>query len=138
MSRSDYNTLDRLTRIVAYGNSWLERQDNIKTLDGDAGRTRLARETGKNWYVRLPDAECAPAKAFAEPRKAFWTLLRQTWDGVLDGQGPFVEKTPAGVPPRFVRMLEIEEDYVGRDLAEPDRSTARQRILGVIEDYRLR
>lgn len=138
MSRTDYNTLDRLTRIVAYGNSWLERQDNIKILHGDTGRTRLARETGKNWYVRLPDAECAPARAFAEPRKAFWTLLRQTWDGVLDGQGSFVEKTPAGAPPRFVRMFEIEEDYVGEDLAEPVRSTARQRVLGVIEDYRLR
>jgi len=49
-----------------------------------------------------------------------------------------VEKTPAGAPPRFVRMFEIEEDYVGRDLVEPDRSTARQRVLGVIEDYRLR
>jgi len=138
MSRSDYNTLDRLTRIVAYGNSWLERQDNIKILHGDTGRTPLARETGKNWYVMLPDAECAPARAFAEPRKAFWTLLRQTWDGVLDGQGSFVEKTPAGAPPRFVRMFEIEEDYVGQDLAEPVRSTARQRVLGVIEDYRLR
>jgi len=138
MSRSDYNTLDRFTRIVAYGNSWLERQDNIKTLHGDAGRIRLARETGKNWYVRLPDSECAAAKAFAEPRKAFWTLLSQTWDDVLDGQGSFVEKTPAGAPPRFVKIFEIEEDYVGRDLAEPDRSTARQRILDVIEDYRLR
>ena len=138
MSRSDYNTLDRLTRVVAYGNSWLERQDNIKTLHGDAGRTRLVRETGKNWYVRLPDTECAAAQAFAEPRKAFWALLRETWDGVLDGQGLFVEKTPAGAPPRFVRMLEIEEDYAGRALVEPVRSTARQRILGVIDDYRLR
>ena len=70
MSRSDYNALDRHTRVVAYGNSWLERQDNIKTIHGDAGRIPLARETGKNWYVRLPDAECAAARAFAEPRQA--------------------------------------------------------------------
>jgi len=46
MSRSDYNALDRHTRVVAYGNSWLERQDNIKTIHGDAGRIPLARETG--------------------------------------------------------------------------------------------
>jgi hypothetical protein len=138
MSRSDYNALDRHTRVVAYGNSWLERQDNVKTIHGDAGRTRLARETGKNWYVRLPDAECAAAQAFAEPRQAVWTLLRETWDNVLDGRATFVERTPAGAPPRFVKMFEIEVDYVGRDLAEPVRSTARQRILGVIEDYRVR
>jgi hypothetical protein len=138
MSRSDYNALDRHTRVVAYGNSWLERQDNIKTIHGDAGRIPLARETGKNWYVRLPDAECAAARAFAEPRQAFWTLLRETWDNVLDGRGIFVERTPAGAPPRFVKMFEIEEDYLGRDLAEPVRSTARQRIQNVIEDYRVR
>ena len=137
MGRSDYNALDRHTRVVAYGNSWLERQDNTKIIHGDAGRAPLARETGKNWYVRLPDAECGAAKAFAEPRRAFWTLLRETWDDVLDGRGTFVERTPAGAPPRFVKMFEIEEDYVGRDLAEPVRSTARQRILGVIEDYRV-
>jgi hypothetical protein len=138
MSRSDYNALDRHTRVVAYGNSWLERQDNIKTIHGDAGRIPLARETGKNWYVRLPDAECAAARAFAEPRQAFWTLLRETWENVLDGRGIFVEKTPAGAPPRFVKMFEIEEDYLGRDLPDPRRSAARQRILGVIEDYRVR
>jgi len=138
MSRSDYNALDRHTRVVAYGNSWLERQDNIKTIHGDAGRIPLARETGKNWYVRLPDAECAAARAFAEPRQAFWTLLRETWDNVLDGRGIFVERTPTGAPPRFVKMFEIEEDYLGRDLAEPVRSTARQRIQHVIEDYRVR
>jgi hypothetical protein len=137
MGRSDYNALDRHTRVVAYGNSWLERQDNTKIIHGDAGRAPLARETGKNWYVRLPDAECGTAKAFAEPRRAFWTLLRETWDDVLDGRGTFVERTPAGAPPRFVKMFEIEEDYVGRDLAEPVRSAARQRILGVIEDYRV-
>lgn len=138
MSRSDYNALDRHTRVVAYGNSWLERQDNIKTIHGDAGRIPLARETGKNWYVRQPDAECAAARAFAEPRQAFWTLLRETWDNVLDGRGIFVEKTPAGAPPRFVKMFEIEEDSIGRDLLDPLRSAARQRILGVIEDYRVR
>jgi len=136
MRRSDYNALERQSRIVAYGGSWLERQDNVKIADGDLGRVPLARETGKNWYVRLPDSECASAKAFAAPREAFWTLLRETWDGVLDGRGPFVEKTPAGAPPRFVRMFEVEEDYVGRDLPESLRSAARQRILAVIQDYR--
>jgi len=137
MSRSDYNTLDRTTRIVPYGQSWLERQDNVKTIHRDTGQSRLARETGKNWYVRLPDAECVPARAFAGPRQAFWTLLRETWDGVLDGRSPFVERTPPGAPPRFVRVLEIEDDYVGRELTEPLRSAARQRILAVIDDYRV-
>ena len=44
---------------VAYGTSWLERQDNVKVIDRNgAPRENLARETGKNWYVRLPDGDC--------------------------------------------------------------------------------
>jgi hypothetical protein len=137
MRRADYHTLDRGTRIVVYGGSWVERQENVKTIHGDAGRTPLARETGKNWYVRLPDSECVAAQTFARPRQAFWALLRETWDGVLTGGGPFVETAPPGQPPRFMKMYEVEEDYVRRDLDNPTvRNEARERILKVIEEYR--
>jgi hypothetical protein len=137
MQRGDYQTLDRATRLVLYGGSWLERQDNVKTLHAEHGRSPLVREAGRNWYVRLPDGECAAGQAFARPRQAFWALLRETWDTVLAGREPFVERTLAGQPPRFVRMREIEEDYRGRDLADPaERSAARGRILKVIEEYR--
>jgi hypothetical protein len=137
MRRSDYDTLDRTTRIVAYGQSWLERQDNVKMIHREGARTPLARELGKNWSVRLPDSECAAARAFAAPRQTFWGLVREVWDDVLAGAGPFVETTPPGQPPRFVKMHEIEEDYVGRDLADPAvRRAARERIVKVIDAYR--
>src|SRR5262245_10486754 len=115
MRRSDYNALARGTRIVVYGGSWLERQENVKTIHAEGVRTPLVRETGKNWYVRLPDAECAAAQTFASPRQAFWALLREVWDSVLDGAGPFVETVPPGGPPRFMKVYEVEEDYIGRD-----------------------
>jgi hypothetical protein len=137
MSRSDYQTLDRTTRIIAYGTSWLERQDNVKVVHADGGRAPLVRETGKNWYVRLPDAECAAARAFAAPRQAFWDLSREVWDSVLTGREPFVEIVPPGQPPRFVKMFEVEEAFVGRDLSDPTvRAAARERILAVIREYR--
>ena len=73
MGRSDYQTLQRGTRVMVYGaaqgGSWLERQDNVKTIHNDTGRVPLVRELGKNWYVRLPDAECAGARAFADQRR---------------------------------------------------------------------
>jgi hypothetical protein len=137
MKRSDYDTLERTTRIIAYGLSFLERQDNVKTIHRDGERAPLAREVGKNWSVRLPDSECDTARAFAGPRQAFWQLSREVWDGVLNGAGPFVEKAPAGQPPRFVKMYEVEEDYVGRDLSDPSvKRAASDRILKVIEAYR--
>jgi Family of unknown function (DUF6607) len=137
MKRSDYDTLERTTRIIAYGQSFLERQDNVKTIHRDGAKVPLASEVGKNWSVRLPDAECEVARAFAGPRQAFWSVSREVWDGVLNGAGPFVEKASAGQPPRFVKMYEVEEDYVGRDLSDPAlRRQARERILKVIEAYR--
>jgi hypothetical protein len=141
MGRSDYQALERSTRIVVYGasqaGSWLERQDNVKTIHGDAGRVPLVRELGKNWYVRLPDAECAAGRAFGEPRRAFWTLLRETWDGLLDGTGPFVERIPPGQPPRFAKMFDLEDAVLGRDLSdETVRRETRQRILDIIQEYR--
>jgi hypothetical protein len=137
MKRSDYDTLDRTTRIIVYGQSWLERQDNVKTIHRDGTRSPLAREVGKNWSARLPDGECEAARAFAAPRQAFWSLVREVWDSVLAGTAPFVETAPPGQPPRFVKMYEVEEDYVGRDLSDPSvRRVARDRILKVIEAYR--
>src|SRR6185369_8649477 len=96
MKRSDYDTLERTTRIIAYGQSFLERQDNVKIIHRDGAKVPLAREVGKNWSVRLPDAECDAARAFAGPRQAFWSVSREVWDSVLNGAGPFVEKAPAG------------------------------------------
>ena len=137
MRRADYDTLDRTTRIVAYGQSWLERQDNVKTVHRDGVRTPLVREVGRNWSVRLPESECQAAKTFAGPRQAFWRVLREVWDEVLNGASTFVETAPPGQPPRFVKMQEVEEDYVGRDLSDPAlRRAARDRILKVIEAYR--
>lgn len=138
MRRSDYQTLDRDTRIVAYGASWLERQTNVKTQHAASGeRTPLVREAGKNWYVRLPDADCAAAWAFAQPRQAFWDLLRETWDGVMDGSAAFVERVPNGEPPRFVRMHEIEQSVLGQDLRDPVlQRDVRERMLKVIQTYR--
>jgi hypothetical protein len=137
MGRADYHALDRWTRIIAYGGSWLERQENVKTIHAGGGRAPLVRETGKTWYVRLPDTECAAARAFAAPRAAFWALSRETWDGVLTGRAPFAEATPPGQPPRFMKMYEVEERYAGRDLTDPAiRAEARERILRVIEAYR--
>jgi hypothetical protein len=139
MGRRDYQTLDRNTRVVVYSGSWLERQDNVKVIHGEHSRTPLARERGKNWYVRLPESQCEAGQTFARPRRAFWTLLRETWDSVLTGSGPFIEKMPEGQPPRFVKMREVEDEYVGRDLSDPAvRSAATERIRQVIDAYRER
>lgn len=137
MGRKDYNTLDRTTRIIVYGDSWLERQENIKTIYKDEKKNPLASEVGKNWFVRLPDAECADAKAWTQDKTAFWDLLREVWETILDGKSSFTETMPAGGAPRFVEMMSVEEKYSATVATDPEaRKAAEQEIRGLIQEYR--
>lgn len=139
MGRKDYNTLDRTTRIIIYGDSWLERQDNIKTVYKDGQKNPLAREAGKNWFVRLPDSECAEAKEWTSGKTAFWGLLRNVWEEVLDGKSSFTEATPAGKGPRFVEMMSIEEKYSASFATNPEaKHSAEAEIRSLIQEYRKR
>lgn len=136
MARKDYNTLDRSTRIIIYGDSWLERQNNTKVVHANGVRTPLAKEIGKNWYVRIPASECTVMKDFVDQRKEFWTVLRESWDEVFKSEGPFTERTTK--PPRYAKMMELEDKYLKQDLKNPAvREKARQDILKVIADYRI-
>jgi len=137
MGRKDYNTLLRATRVVAYGHSWLERQNNIKIIYDNGVKTPLAEEVGRIWYVRLPDSDCAPAQEFAEVRRGFWDLLREIWDEVLNGKEPFTEQTPAGQPPRYAKVWAIEDEYLGSDMSNQSiRERAKAEVLKVIDEYR--
>ncbi|RZA01205.1 MAG: hypothetical protein EOP11_17590 [Proteobacteria bacterium] len=140
MQRKDYNTLQRNSTVIAYGNSFLERQINIKTIDKDGVKTPLAREEGKNWWVRLPDSDCADAAAYAKQHKPFWDLTREVWDEVLDGRGSFREQ---GYKPnaatRYIGFLSLEQDYLGKDLSVASiRNAAKEAFRKVIEEFRVR
>lgn len=137
MGRKDYNTLERTTRLVNYGTSWLERQNNIKTIHDTAtdARTPLAKEEGKNWYVRLPDSECDVVRPYVKAHTPFWSLIQQTWAEILDGKAPFKEKVMQ--PNRYMKVMELEAKYAGQDLNDPKlRSQAKAELLQIIEMYR--
>lgn len=134
--RKDYNTLQRSSRVISYGANWLERENNIKTIDLNGSRTPLAKEVGKTWYARLPDSECSDAQAFVRPRLAFWSLLRETWDGVFNGEGTFVEKAIPGQS-RYADIMAIEEQYRTQNLTDPViRQAAKDAITKAIQTYR--
>jgi hypothetical protein len=139
MGRKDYQGLERTTRIISYGDSFIERQMNTKVIHDASGKTPLAKELGKNWYVRLPDAECAPALSFAKPRLAFWSLMRETWDEVLNGQSNFVEKKAPPGQSRYFSFLGLEEKYASQNLREPSlRAKVKSEMQALIESFRER
>jgi hypothetical protein len=139
MGRKDYQTLDRTSRVVVYSGSWLERQMNTKIIHSTEGvKTPLAKELGKNWYVRLPDSECSGVQLFVSKYRPFWTVLREAWDKVLVGDRGFVEKpVVAGQPTRYTKMLQLEEQYSSLNLNDPlVRKAAQDAITKVIANFR--
>ncbi len=137
MGRTDYNTLQRSSHLEVYSSgSWLERQFNVKTIDDGHTQTPLAKEVGKEWYVRLPDSECLDAQAFLKPELPFWITLRATWDTVMTGQTTFIEKTIQGAS-RYSDIMDLETKYDGLDLSNSQvNQQAEQDITAVIAKYR--
>jgi hypothetical protein len=130
MKRGDYQALQRNTRLISYGQSWLEREWNTKVQQKDETRTELAKEVGKIWYVRLPDSDCADAQSFVKPRLEFWRVVQGAWDKVLPKDALVVEKGDAGSFNRYMKTLKLEKEYLDKDLLNPTiRNEAERKLI---------
>ena len=139
MSRKDYNTLDRSSRVISYDNSWIERQTNIKTiLDIESGvKTSLAKEHARIWYVKQNAAECAEAKQWAQSKITFWTVLMETWEEYFSEGINWSEKGKIDGLPRFVAMYAVENKYSDLLKSQPELvDDAKTEIRSVIELYK--
>jgi hypothetical protein len=115
--------------------NWVEHQNNTK----QTGGAPLAAEIGRNWYMRVADQECAEVKRWAEPRLAYWQLLRTEWAHEFAKSEAQDEPLVAGRAPRFVKLSAIEDELhllVQND--ETARQEARRRIREVIAEYQKR
>jgi len=138
MGRKDYQGLERTTKLVSYGASFLERQMNTKIIHDASGKTPLAKEVGKNWYVRLPDSECEYALEFLTPRRGFWDVMREAWEEVFAEKVQFTEKRVPGSS-RYAEFQDLEEKFASRNLLDPTlRAQAKTEVKAVIEKFRER
>ncbi|MCW3467016.1 DUF6607 family protein [Chitinophaga nivalis] len=80
-TRKDYNILNRTNRITVAADGYLHEQDNKKIIrKSGTADSLLAEEKGYNKYVRLPDSDCAKARAFWTNAIAeYWQEVRQVW-----------------------------------------------------------
>ena len=139
MGRKDYDGLERTTRVISYGDSFIERQANTKVIQRNgAPKENLAKEVGKNWYVRLPDSDCKPAHDFIAPRREFWSIVREAWDQVLVGDRAFVEKPAApGRPSRYYRIQQLEAQALTENLSDKAvRTKYQSQVLQLINEFR--
>jgi len=152
MDRSDYHGLDRIHSLTIYPNAWLDTQDNKKVREVNGERVPFVKEKGRNWYTRIPDADCNVVDSFIEERKGFWEITQGVWDELLQGeQGIYESKTGA---PRWMpinggpfivhpgrKMVQytkgIEEDFVKKagQVSRGDRTNFSQAVRNVIDRY---
>ena len=80
--RSDYNMTLRGNRheITNYG--WLHDQDNQKINIDENGKNVVALEKGLNFYKRVDDEKCLPAKKWWQKNKNKWEIVRSKWSDV--------------------------------------------------------
>lgn len=136
MKRSDYQALVRATRLVSFPSHFVERQKNVKTVVAGEERKPLAEEVGRNWYLRMPEKDCQQAMDFTKARGAYWRLLQETWAELFEQVDDFTEVTPPEAPPRFMKIMELEDEVLPR-LADPaGKAEAKKRILEIIQTYR--
>ncbi len=137
MGRKDYQALDRNTRIISYENSWVERQNNVKTILDGTNRTPLARELGRTWLIRQSTQVCDEAKKLFDERKDFWAILMNVWEEYLGKKESFSEKARVNNESRYGKILGIEEQYFS--LVSTDttaRENAKTEIRNVINEFR--
>jgi hypothetical protein len=136
MKRTDYQDLDRSSKLVVYDSNWLEREKNTKLIEDSGVKTPLVKEVGKTWYVRLPETECKDAQQFATPRRAlFWDITREAWDEELSRVNVWTDaKTPKGKDSRYGQIADLEETYLRQDLTKPEvRAAAKASVKNIIE-----
>ena len=81
--RSDYNMTFRGNRheITNYG--WLHDQDNQKiNIDKNGKNVVVALEKGLNFYKRVDDKKCLPAKKWWQKNKDKWEIVRKKWSDI--------------------------------------------------------
>jgi len=139
MGRKDYNTIDRHSRVIVYENSWVERQNNVKTIFADGQKTPLARELGRTWYVRQPDSACDEAREYAAAQMPYWNVLMEVWEETLSKPSVYREVSARNGMPRYAAMMGVEMEYSEQVAANPAIiPTVKERIRAIIEAYRVR
>jgi len=136
MKRKDYDTLDRMTHVVAFNPSgnWVERQDNTKIVHRDGSEEKLAQEAGRNWYMRVPESECVEARAYASKRERFWRLSRQAWTEYLAPLSEYREKNKEARGSRFAALGELEQRWVDGKVSDAEAQLALGAIIATSQE----
>lgn len=129
-TRKDYNVLNRTNRIAVSPAGYMHEQDNKKIIrNAGVADSILAEEKGYNKYVRLPDSECAQAKAFwTKMQSEYWKDVREIWEQKMNAANKIVLQTKIEGKVLHEELDELAEKQL-------DRAEKKKEIAVLISKY---
>lgn len=126
-TRHDYNVMSRTSRTIVTDSGYLLIEDNKKIIRKDGSPdSLLAEEKGYNKYVRLPDSECAQAKAFwTQAKSGFWSDVRNVWEAKMQSANKI--KLQTKVNDQF--LYEALDDVENKNLTGKQRKQAIEQVM---------
>lgn len=127
--RSDYNVMQRRSRMELAADGWFLEQDNAKILRTDSGDQLICHEKGMERFT-AGDYDCAPAIAWWEDNKAYWENVRAAWDDV------FEKHSELKLQKKVDDKMLWQQLFAAGDEARDSKNAAKQSELRkIIESY---
>ena len=82
--RDDYNVMQRRNEHRLTEDGHVHDLDNAKIIRGPEGDSLLVREKGRNYYRKVNDENCDPARKWWKEHRPFWEVVRNKWAAVQD------------------------------------------------------
>lgn len=130
--RDDYNVLRRTNRLTILDSGWVHEQDNQKLIRTAEGDKLLVEEKGINSYKRLPDGDCAAAKAYWDKNKEYWTRVRKTWENYIATHNSIQLKTMVNGKALHDHLFVLAKEYAAGKLKGTE---ADAKIVALIDDF---
>lgn len=134
-ARQDYQVLVGTNRHTVLPRGWLQEENNLKKVVGEAPLPYVGREYGVARYERLKDADFAAAEAYYDATREYWRTVLQVWDEIWARQREIVLKGNSDQTGAFADLFDQAEQYAdGRLTLESARHEIRVALAAQMSD----
>jgi hypothetical protein len=115
-TRKDYNVLHRTNQHEITATGSIHEQDNQKVVRANGKDKVIVGEKGLNTYNRTDEGKCQQAKEWWEQNKAFWAIVRKSWDKVYGANSVINLQKKVNNEPLYKVMMVLEEKAFRKEL----------------------
>lgn len=129
-ARQDYQALVGTNRHTVTSRGWLQEENNLKKVSGEAPLPYAGREYGVARYERLKDADFAAADEYYAATRGYWRIVLEVWGEIWAGRREVVLKANSDQSGAFAGLFELADQSVDRRTAP---EAARPAIRAALE-----